>query len=158
LKAKEYRLDYIYLDNATITKLHKEVINKMMTIIENKYALATSQFSHTMGLESKEAYEEARNVIARSIGAESENIIFTSGSTESNNLAIKGYAKASKGGNHLITTSVSERSVLNSMKTLKKEGFDITVLTVDSSGRIKPEELEKVINANTILISFEHPL
>jgi len=148
-------MDYIYLDNATITKPHKEVIEKMINIIENKYALATSQFSHTMGLESKEAYEEARNIIAHSIGAESENIVFTSGSTESNNLAIKGYARAKKRGNHLITTSVSERSVLNSMKTLEKEGFDITVLSVDSSGRIKPEELEKVINENTILISFE---
>ncbi len=148
-------MNYIYLDNATITKVHKEVIEKMMTIFENKYALATSQFSHTMGLESKEAYEEARNIIAHSIGAESENIIFTSGSTETNNLAIKGYARANKRGNHLITTSVSDRSVLNSMETLKKEGFDITVLSVDSYGRINLEELEKNINKNTILISFE---
>ncbi len=149
-------MGYIYLDNITVTKPHEEVVKTITEYLTDKYALATSQFSHSMGLESKEGYDNARHIIANSIGADDENIVFTSGSTESNNLAVKGFAHANKKrGNGLITTAVSERSVLNSMKTLEKEGFDVKILPVDENGRIKLTDLENSINDSTILFSFE---
>ncbi|NIA23651.1 MAG: aminotransferase class V-fold PLP-dependent enzyme [Proteobacteria bacterium] len=147
---------YIYLDNITATKPHKEVVDAITEYLTDKYALATSQFSHSMGLENKDGYDNARHTIADSIGANDENILFTSGSTESNNLAVKGFARANKKkGNHLITTAVSDRSVLNSMKTLQKEGFEVTILPVDANGRVNLNDLSAAIKDSTIFFSFE---
>ena len=149
-------MSYIYLDNITATKPHREVVEIITEYLTDKYALAISQFSHSMGIESKDGYDNARHIIANSIGAKDENIVFTSGSTESNNLAIKGFARANKKkGNHLITTAVADRSVMNSMKTLQREGFEITILPVDTNGRIDLNKLADTIKDSTTLFSFE---
>ncbi len=101
--------------------------------------------------------EKARSVIARSIGARDEEIVFTSGGTESNNLAIRGVAQAlRKKGNHLVTSSIEHHAVLNVFRALEKEGFVVTYLPVDREGLVHPEDLRKALRPETILVSIMH--
>lgn len=149
------RFKEIYLDNGATTKVDPLVVETMLLYFTQKYGNASS--SHTFGQEAKEALEQSRQVIAKSINAQPEEIIFTSGGTESNNLALKGIAFANKHqGNHIITTKIEHDCVLKSCEWLEKQGFKITYLNVDSEGFVKPEELEKAIAPQTILVSIIH--
>lgn len=148
--------DIVYLDNSAVTRIDEKVLEVMKPYYFDNYAVATSEFAYTMGIESKEALENARNTISESIGADSEELIFTSGATESNNLALKGvmYNQDEKG--HLIISDIENFSVLNTAKTLEKEGYEVSYISVDKKGKIDFEELKEEIRGNTVLVSIQH--
>jgi cysteine desulfurase len=146
----------IYLDNAATTKVDKKVIKEMLPFFSEKYANASS--SHSFGQISKEVVEKARETIAKSINAKPQEIIFTSGGTESNNLVLKGlfWAWSESGKNHIITTKIEHDSIINVCKQLEKLGASITYLNVNSEGFIDLKELKNSINEKTFLISIIH--
>jgi len=110
---------------------------------------------HTFGQEAKEALEKAREQVAKLIGADSQEIVFTSGATESNNLAIRGVAnRARQKGNHIITSNIEHISVLNPCKSLEKEGYQVTYLPVDRHGMVDPAEVKRAITPKTVLITI----
>ncbi|MBW2992151.1 cysteine desulfurase [Candidatus Woesearchaeota archaeon] len=145
----------IYLDNGATTMMDPEVVKAMMPYFTEKYGNASS--THMMGIWARQAIDEARHAIAKSIGAKDEEIIFTSGGTEANNFTIKGvaFANTSK-GKHIITTKIEHDCVLNSCKRLEEQGFEVTYLDVDKEGFVNPEELEKAIRDDTIIVSIIH--
>src|SRR5450756_1373935 len=125
----------VYLDNAAATRLDERVFEAMKPYFFDTYAVATSQFGYSLGIEAKDALDEARANIAARLGAAAEEIIFTSGATESSNMAVKGAAHALvKKGRHLITSKIEDFPVLNSMRALEKEGYEVTYLATDSNG------------------------
>jgi cysteine desulfurase len=127
----------------------------MLPYLSDKYGNPSSL--HHKGQEAREGIENARAIIAKKINAQPEEIIFTSGGTESNNLAIKGVAKANKKkGNHIITSAIEHHCVLNSCKSLEKEGFKVTYLPVTSDGFVDVDELKAAITEKTILVSIMH--
>src|SRR4030042_2767986 len=145
----------IYLDNAATTRVDDEVLKAMVPYFTEKYGNASS--THFIGQEAKNALERSRGVIARALGAKSSEIVFTSGGTEANNMAIKGLFYASyPQKNHIITTRIDHDCVLNSFKWLETQGAKITYLDVDAEGFIDLEELEKFITDKTILVSVIH--
>jgi len=145
----------VYLDNGATTIIDKEVMKEMEKYNIEKYGNSSS--THHKGQEAKIALEEARHVIAKSIGAKDEEIYFTSGGTESNNWALKGIAWANKNkGNHIIISKIDHDCVLNSGKYLEKEGFKVNYLGVDERGFVDLNELEKIITDETILVSIIH--
>ena len=148
----------IYLDNAATTKVDEKVVKAMLPYFSEKYGNASSQ--HLVGQEAKRALEEARGVIAKSIGAKYDEIIFTGSGTESNNLMLKGlfFNEKDKGNgkNHIITTKIEHDCIMNSCKWLEKQGARITYLNVDKQGFIDLDELKKEINENTLVVSVIH--
>jgi len=147
----------VYLDNATTTRLDPEALKAMEPYFLDYYGLPTTEYGHSFGLRAKEALEEARETIARSVGAEPQEVVFTSGGTESNNLAIKGAALASKGKKHLITSKIEHTSVLNVVKSLEKtEGFKAGYLNVNEEGFLDLEQLKNEISKETLLVSIQH--
>ena len=146
----------IYLDNASSTKIDEEVLKSMCEFYREHYAIPSSIFSHSEGIFVADKVNEARENIAKHLGANPDEIIFTSSGTESNNLAIKGFAYANKEkGRHLITSKIEHISVLESFKRLEKEGFEVTYLPVDSSGFVDIDELKRSIRDDTILVSVQ---
>ncbi len=149
------RSNEIYLDNGATTKIDPKVLKAMMPYLTDKYGNASS--THTFGQDSKNVLERARKVIAKSVNASSDEIIFTSGGTESNNFVVKGVAFANRErGNHIITTKVEHKCILNSCRWLEGQGFEITYLDVDREGFVNPEDLERAITKKTILVSVIH--
>ncbi len=145
----------VYLDYAATTPLRPEVYKAMEPYLIEKFGNPSS--IHHFGKETKIAIEEAREKIAKAIGAKNDEIIFTSGGTESNNMAIKGVALAlSEKGKHIITTPIEHHAVLEPCHFLEKLGFEITYLKVDKDGIVDPDELRKAIRKDTILISIMH--
>jgi cysteine desulfurase len=157
----------IYLDNAATTPVDAEVLKGMIPYFSEKYGNASSQ--HLVGQEAKRALEESRDVIASSINAKREEIIFTSGGTESNNFVLKGLfwmQKASsnskefeghgKQRNHIITTKIEHDCILNSCKWLESQGAKITYLSVDKNGFIDLDELKNAITPETLVVSVIH--
>lgn len=146
-------MNRIYLDNAATTPLKKEVLDAMMPYLSNSFGNPSSLYSY--GQEAKKAIEEARDKVANAIYANSDEIFFTSGGTESDNWALKGAAYALKDkGNHIITSSVEHHAILHTCQYLESQGFEITYLPVDEYGLVDPNELKKVIKDNTILASI----
>lgn len=143
----------IYLDNAATTSVAPEVMKAMEPYFSERYGNASSV--HHKGQEAKMALDEARETIAKSISARFDEIYFTSGGTESNNLAIKGLAFHKKKG-HIITTRIEHDCVMNACKFLERNGFSVTYLNVDSEGFVKLEELKNAIRPDTILVSIIH--
>ncbi|MDD5331599.1 MAG: cysteine desulfurase family protein [Candidatus Nanoarchaeia archaeon] len=141
----------IYLDNASTTKVDEEVIKTINPYFNKIYGNASSL--HSLGTEARKALEDSRKIIAEKINALPEEIIFTASGTEANNIIIQGIAK-SKGKGHIITTKIEHPAVLETVKTLEKEGFEVTYLDVDEKGFVK--NLEKSIKPNTILVSVMH--
>ena len=146
----------IYLDNASSTKIDEEVLKSMCEFYKEHYAIPSSIFSHSEGILVADKVNEARENIAKHLGANSDEVIFTSSGTESNNLAIKGFSYANREkGRHLITTKIEHISVLESFKRLEREGFEVTYLPVDSNGFVDIDVLKKSIRDNTILVSIQ---
>lgn len=143
----------IYLDNAATTKTDPKVVKAMVPYFITKYGNASSL--HKLGTEAKNALEDSRKTIAKYINAKPEEIIFTSGGTESNNLTVKGLALEKKSG-HIITTKIEHDCVMNACKWLETLGFKVTYLNVDGEGFINLKELEDSIQHNTILVSIIH--
>ena len=145
----------IYFDYAATTPVDSRVLKEMQPYFSDKFGNAMSL--HHFGRDASDALEKSRKIIADVIKAESNEIIFTSSATESNNFALKGVALANKRkGNHIIISSVEHDCVLNSAKWLAKNGFKITFLPVDKYGLIKARDLKKAIKKNTILVSVIH--
>ncbi|WP_406661654.1 cysteine desulfurase family protein [Methanolobus sp. ZRKC3] len=150
--------EMIYLDNAASTRLDEKVLDAMKPYFFDTYAVATSEFGYSMGIDAKEGLLNAREIIANSIGASAEEIVFTSGDTESSNMAIKGVAQAlqSKKGKHIIVSKIEDFSVLNTAKMMEKQGFEVDFISVDSEGLLDLEELKNTITDKTILVSIQH--
>ncbi len=145
----------IYLDNAATTKTMPEVIKAMEPYFSELYGNPSS--IHDLGIRSKEAVERSRKLLAKIINCEEEEIYFTAGGTESDNFAIKQTAECyGYRGNHIITTSIEHRAVLNSCKYLEEKGFEVTYLKVNEYGKISLKDIERHITNNTILISIMH--
>jgi len=143
----------IYLDNAATTPIDPRVLTSMLPYLKERYGNPSSL--HFNGRIANGAIEESREVIAKIIGAERDEIIFTSGGTESDDLAIFGIARGNKDrGGHIIVSSIEHKAVLDSCKRLEKEGFEITYLSVDKNGIISLDELKKSIRPDTILVSI----
>jgi len=143
----------VYLDNGATTKMDDAVLKAMQPYFTEKYGNASSL--HSKGQEAKMALEESREIIAKKLNARPDEIIFTSGGTESDNLAIKGIAY-SKGKGHIITSKIEHPAVLKTCEELQKQNFEITYLNVDSEGFVSLQDLENSIKENTILISIIH--
>ena len=145
----------IYLDHAATTPVAPEVIQAMLPYLEGAYGNASSL--HSFGQEAKAAVEAARTRIASFMGARPEEIVFTSGGTESDNFIIKGIALSRRDrGNHLITSSIEHHAVLETCDFLRKQGVSVTLLPVDSNGLVDPDDVRKAITNKTILISIMH--
>jgi len=148
----------IYMDNAAATRVDEAVFDAMKPFFFDNYAVATSEFGYSQGLEARESLNNARAQVAASLGAQTEEIIFTSGNTESSNLAIKGVVKALSGkkGRHIIVSKIEDFPVLHCAKELEKEGYEVDYVEVDEYGIINVEQLKKQINDETILVSIQH--
>ncbi|MDR2676678.1 MAG: cysteine desulfurase [Endomicrobium sp.] len=145
----------VYLDNQSGTKLDTKVIDAMVPFFTEYYG--NPQSIHSLGIISRKALEIARYQVSSLINASEEEIIFTSCGTESNNLAIKGIADTLKSnGKHIIVSSIEHISILNSVRKLKVEGFDISYLPVDNKGNIIEDELKKMLRKDTILVSIQY--
>lgn len=148
----------IYLDYASTTPVDPRVVRKILKYftINDNFGNPASNF-HKYGWDAAEAVDISRNYIAKLLKAESIEIIFTSGATESNNLAIKGIAYSKKKyGNHIITSTIEHKSVINSCKYLECNGFKVTWLKPERDGILNPDDLKLAINNNTILVSLMH--
>lgn len=153
---EEERMSMIYFDHASTTALDPRVREAMMPYFDVEYGNPSSHY-YGLGHRAAEAVQEARAQVAKLIGAAPEEIIFTSGGTESNNLALKGMlAAAAKGKDHVVTSNVEHYSVLYSLRTLQGRGFSVTYLPVDNDGFISPERLEKAITDRTALVAIMH--
>ncbi|KUO78621.1 MAG: cysteine desulfurase NifS [Desulfosporosinus sp. BRH_c37] len=145
----------IYLDHSATTPVDPEVAALMMTYYTEKYGNPSSV--HSFGREAKQALEEARRQVAELIGAAPQEVTFTSGGTEADNLAILGAAEAlRKKGKHLITSAIEHHAVLETCEYLAKNGFELTVIPVDSEGIVSVEDVRQAIRPDTILISMMH--
>jgi cysteine desulfurase len=144
----------IYLDNHATTAVDARVLEAMLPYFAERFGNAASK-SHPFGWEAESAVDTAREQIAKLIGAAAKEIVFTSGATESDNLAIKGVADAYREkGNHIVTCVTEHKAVLDSCKVLQKHGFDVTYLPVRSDGLVDLQRLEEALTDRTILISL----
>jgi cysteine desulfurase len=143
----------IYLDNHATTPVDPRVLEAMLPYFSEKFGNPASK-NHSFGWEAEEAVKTARAQVAAILGASEREIVFTSGATESNNLALKGAAHANRDkGNHLISVVTEHRAVLDPLKRLEQQGFEVTLLPVDRQGLIDPTQLEKALRDRTILVS-----
>ena len=144
----------IYLDHQATTAVDERVVEAMLPYFNNKFGNAASR-NHQFGWDAEQATQNARETMATGINAKSREIVFTSGATESNNLAILGVAKMyAPKGKHLITCSTEHKAVLDPMAALENAGYEVTVLSVDTKGNIDLNELRNAIREDTILVSL----
>ena len=144
----------IFLDNHSTTPMDPRVLEAMMPYFTEKFGNAASR-NHSFGWEAEKAVDDARQQIARLIHADPKEIIFTSGATESDNLALKGVAEMYREkGDHIITSVTEHRAILDTAKRLEKQGVKVTYLPVGSDGLVNPDEVRKAITDKTILISI----
>ncbi len=145
--------DIIYMDNHATTPIAPEVLEAMMPYLTTNFGNASS--THPFGVKAKDAAEKARRQVAELLGCSAEEIIFTSGATESDNLAISGIAYAcQEKGNHIITSTAEHHAILDTCHALATEGFETTYLPVDKYGMVDPDDVEAAITPKTILMSF----
>jgi cysteine desulfurase len=143
----------IYLDHAATTYLRQEALDAMMPYLGGIYGNPSSL--HTFGMETRRSIEAARTQIAQVLGAKPEEIIFTSGGTESDNLAVRGTALAGKNkGRHIITSQIEHPAIMKTCAALEKDGFEVTYLPVDAEGIVDLEALKKALREDTILVSI----
>jgi cysteine desulfurase len=144
----------VYLDYNATTPCDPRVVEMMLPYFTQHFGNAASR-NHSFGWRAEEAVEYAREQVARLIGAEPKEIIFTSGATEADNLAIKGVVEMYAGkGNHIITSTIEHKAVLDTCKHLEKKGVEVTYLEVNNKGLIDPSAVEAAIKPNTILIAL----
>ncbi len=148
----------IYLDNSASTRLDERVLEEMKKYYLDIYAVATSDFAYSMGIEAKEALEKSREIISSKIKASKSEIVFTSGSSESSNMAIKGVAwkLGEKKGKHIITSKIEDFPVLNTIKSLERDGYEVNYISVDEEGFVDKDELRSLIREDTVLVSIQH--
>ena len=143
----------IYMDNHATTPIAPEVLEAMMPYLTTHFGNASS--THPFGVAAKDAVEKARHQVAELLSCSAEEIIFTSGATESDNLAIRGIAYACREqGNHIITSTAEHHAILDTCHALAADGFETTYLSVDKYGRVSPDDVEAAITPKTVLMSF----
>lgn len=144
---------YIYLDHAATSPMNGQVIEAMTTAMQQVFGNASS--IHKAGREARKYLDDARELLAKSVGAQAGEIIFTSGGTEADNMAILGtvYACANE-GKHIITTQVEHHAVLHTCEKLERDGFEVTYLPVDQRGRVAVEDVQKALRDDTILVTI----
>ncbi len=155
-KVKSINLTHspIYMDNHSTTAVDPAVLEAMLPYFGPSFGNAASR-NHTFGWTAEDGVEEARAQIAQLIGADPKEIIFTSGATESNNLALQGVAEMySDKGNHIIVSAIEHKAILDTAKFLEQKGFEVTYLPVDEFGMVRPESVRAAITPKTILISI----
>ena len=141
-----------YLDNGTTTPVAREVVDAMLPYFTEKFGHPV--FLYSLGQEAADAVEKSQRIIARTISAQPAEVVFTSGATDANDMAIRGVAYANRGrGKHIITTKVENPSVLRVCERLEKEGFKVDYLPVDREGLVSTAELEKKLTDETTLVS-----
>ena len=146
----------VYLDHQATTPIDAKVLDAMEPWLRERHGNAASR-SHVFGWEAGKAMEAARSILAAGVGGRAREIVFTSGATESNNLALLGYARACKDqGTHLVSTRTEHKSVLEPLEALEREGFSITWLEVDGEGRLDPAHLKAALMPETSLVSLMH--
>jgi cysteine desulfurase len=144
----------IFMDNHSTTPMDPRVLETMLPYFVEKFGNAASR-NHQLGWEAEEAVENARKQIAKLIGCDAKELVFTSGATESDNLALKGATEMYKEkGNHVITSMTEHRAILDTCKALEKRGIEVTYLAVDKEGRVNPQDVRNAITPKTILISI----
>lgn len=144
---------FVYLDHAATTPVKPEVLEAMLPYFSNKFGNASSIYS--IGRESKKAIEEAREKVAKAIGALPREVFFTGSGTEADNWAIKGVAYANRDkGRHIITTAIEHHAVLHACQYLESDGFEVTYLPVDENGLVSPQQVQDAIRPDTILITI----
>lgn len=141
----------IYFDNSATTKPHKEVVDEVVLCMENYFGNPSS--AHRLGIEAEKRMKTARENVAKLINAQANEIVFTSGGSESNNTAIKGIVRM---GDHIISSKIEHPSVLKTLKELEEEGIEVTYLDVDNNGVINLEQLKNSIKNNTKLVTIMH--
>ena len=147
----------VYFDNAAATRLDERVLEAMEPYFLDLYAVATSQFGYSLGVDARDALDGARERIAAALGASPEELVFTSGSTEASNLAVKGVALAlgEKKGKHIVTSTIEDFPVLHSARALERQGFQVTYSPVDETGRVDLNHLWESITPETVLVSVQ---
>ncbi len=143
----------IYLDHAATTPLHPEVREAMLPCLGERFGNPSSIYGE--GREARKAVEQARSQVAEALGAEPDEIYFTSGGTEADNLALLGAARA-RGGGHIVTTAIEHHAVLEPCHYLERMGYQVTLLPVDGKGLVDPGEVRKAITPSTFLVSVMH--
>jgi len=145
----------IYMDHAATTPVDREVVEAMMPCFTRVYGNASSL--HSFGREAHNAMEEARRRVAELINAHSEEIVFTAGGTESDNIAIKGVAYANRSrGDHIVTSTIEHPAVLETCRSLEKQGFKVSYIPVDKGGVVELETLRRAVTERTVLITIMH--
>jgi cysteine desulfurase len=146
-------MESIYVDHAATTPLHPQVLKVMHNFMTRQFGNPSS--IHAFGREAKAALEESRRTIAHLLGVQPKEIIFTSGGTEADNLAVLGTALAYRDkGTHVLSSQAEHHAVLHALQVLERCGFEVTYLPVDENGRVRPEEVEQAIRPNTVLVSL----
>ena len=143
----------VYLDHNASTPVHPEVLAAMLPYFSERFGNASS--IHGFGREARDAVDGARETIARFLGARPEEVVFTSGGTESDNLAVKGVAGAHPGG-HIVTSQVEHHAVLRTCQALERAGHPVTYLPVDGEGRVDPDDVRRALRPETVLVSIQH--
>ncbi|MDD3224772.1 MAG: cysteine desulfurase family protein [Clostridium sp.] len=141
----------IYMDNSATTRPYEEVIDGMVDVMKNYYGNPSAAYS--LGIKAEKRCNEARDIIANTINASRNEIIFTSGGSESNNFVLKGFAKK---GTHIITTGMEHPSIMNTCAQLEEEGVKVTYLDMDKNGHVDLNELENAITKDTVIVSIMH--
>lgn len=145
-------MDIMYFDNSATTQIKTGVLNEMMPFLTTEYGNASSLYS--IGRRSKKAIENARRQVADLLNCKPNEIFFTAGGSESDNIALKGFAYANKEkGNHIITSKIEHPAILETCKILEKQGFEVSYINVDENGILKLDELKNEIKSSTILVS-----
>lgn len=148
-------MDYIYLDNDASTRVDDAVVKAMLPFFSKDYGAASSEFGHSFGVSGRKAIEASRAAIAKKINASPEEIVFTSGVAESNNMAIRGSVSAKKGD--MVASTIEQNTVLNMMKFLvEHKGVKMNVVSVDKEGFIDFKKLESSLDRNTSIVSIQH--
>lgn len=146
-------MERIYLDHAATTPMHPDVLAEMVKVMEAEFGNPSS--IHHFGREARKILDNTRDELAKSIGTKGNNIIFTSGGTEADNLAIIGYAESNRSkGQHIITTQIEHHAVLHSCEELEKRGFEVTYLPVDENGLVSLGKIEEALRDDTILVTI----
>lgn len=145
----------VYLDNSATTRVFPQVVSLMSQVMSEDYGNPSSM--HQKGVDAERYIKQAKEILAKNLKVQEKELYFTSGGTESDNMALIGCALANqRAGKHLITSSIEHPAVLNSMKYLEEIGFEVTYLPVDADGRVQISELEKALREDTILVSIMH--
>ncbi len=145
----------IYLDNSATTRARPEVVDAVRAALEDDYGNPSS--AHALGVRAERLIKDAREAVAQGLGADPAEIVFTSGGTEANNLAVLGGARAlARRGRRVITSRIEHPSVLRACERLEEEGFEVVRLDVDRTGRVSPEDLARALTPDTVLVSIMH--